>query len=558
MNIKGLTLNNYQSIYQYVPSVKELMPLYNYLYPKDDPQNLKNYLSMVEINDHLKNLNEHIDLLNQRVKVSIISGNGQPTVNSIPVVEVNDEFLWVDGKPDPIDPVRNDMRGDKRVLLSSSEIEGVFDRKVLDYDHGSIVDQSAPIIANKLNEEVDKIFESPPIDSELSFWFASPVDVEIEDPNGKVIAKNLNEIENGLAQYSGESKPDGFKFISIPNPVKGDYKIKLTGNGNGEFHAGSIYADYKNDIPDQESLTKGIITEGQIVEYKLEYNPDNTGDPVGEIKPMDVTPPTITGYAMTEPNANGWYNQDVVIHFETTDAESGIESVTSDVTISTEGANQSVTGTATDKAGNTASFTVGNINIDKTSPEITIFSPEERVYINDEILAIDYKAEDFGSGITNNNWQVEKDGQVLDWHKKSIDLSLEHLGSYAFKVFATDEAENSAEASIEFQIITNLDAIQKNLSHYFEIGLVKKEIAYKYFSRKLKNLEELFNLLEKTKNSKSKSKSKQAFIEALERMINANIDRLIRQINRKTPQWIDQKATDLLIEDLNYIKFSKN
>src|SRR5438876_102996 len=36
-----------------------------------------------------------------------------------------------------------------------------------------------------------------------------------------------------------------------------------------------------------------------------------------------------------------------------------------------EGAGQSVTGTATDRAGNTATFTVSNINIDKTAPTIS-------------------------------------------------------------------------------------------------------------------------------------------------------------------------------------------
>jgi uncharacterized protein YjbJ (UPF0337 family) len=86
---------------------------------------------------------------------------------------------------------------------------------------------------------------------------------------------------------------------------------------------------------------------------------------------IDKTAPSITGAATTAPNAYGWYNTDVVVHFEATDPLSGIASISPDQTLSTEGADQSVAGAATDKAGNTASRTVSGINIDKTPPIIT-------------------------------------------------------------------------------------------------------------------------------------------------------------------------------------------
>ena len=51
---------------------------------------------------------------------------------------------------------------------------------------------------------------------------------------------------------------------------------------------------------------------------------------------------------------------------------SGVATCASDITLSADGANQSVSGnTATDLAGNTGSATVSNINIDKTAPMIT-------------------------------------------------------------------------------------------------------------------------------------------------------------------------------------------
>jgi Bacterial Ig-like domain len=44
-------------------------------------------------------------------------------------------------------------------------------------------------------------------------------------------------------------------------------------------------------------------------------------------------------------------------------------------TLSNEGANKSVTGNVTDRAGNTASTTENNINIDKTAPVVSSTSP---------------------------------------------------------------------------------------------------------------------------------------------------------------------------------------
>ena len=71
---------------------------------------------------------------------------------------------------------------------------------------------------------------------------------------------------------------------------------------------------------------------------------------------------------------------------------------------------------------------------------------------------------------------------------------------------------------------------------------------------RLNQLENLFNLLEKTKNSNLKPKPKQVAVDALKKVINADINLLVRQINRKSPRGIDPKVGGLLVEDLNYIR----
>jgi hypothetical protein len=87
--------------------------------------------------------------------------------------------------------------------------------------------------------------------------------------------------------------------------------------------------------------------------------------------PMDMVPPTIMGEADPAGNGAGWNNSDVTVSFTCTDADSGVASCSAPTTLTMEGANQSVTGTATDNAGNSASATVSGISIDKTAPSIT-------------------------------------------------------------------------------------------------------------------------------------------------------------------------------------------
>src|SRR5207237_8289457 len=82
---------------------------------------------------------------------------------------------------------------------------------------------------------------------------------------------------------------------------------------------------------------------------------------------VDKTAPVITGKALTAPNAGGWYNAPVTVHFDCTDSVSGIASCQPDATLAAQGAN-SVTGTAVDNAGNKGAATASGINTDTVAP----------------------------------------------------------------------------------------------------------------------------------------------------------------------------------------------
>ena len=87
---------------------------------------------------------------------------------------------------------------------------------------------------------------------------------------------------------------------------------------------------------------------------------------------VDNTVPTITGSRTPAANAEGWNNSDVAVNFACSDAGgSGIDSCVGSTTLTTDGNDQSVSGTATDKAGNTSTGTVGGIRIDKKAPSLS-------------------------------------------------------------------------------------------------------------------------------------------------------------------------------------------
>lgn len=89
----------------------------------------------------------------------------------------------------------------------------------------------------------------------------------------------------------------------------------------------------------------------------------------------DTSNPIITFVSRT-PAANGlgWNNSNVTVTWSCADAQSGAVSSTVSQTVTTEGANQSVTGICTNKAGRTSTNTQTGIKIDKTAPGIAFTS----------------------------------------------------------------------------------------------------------------------------------------------------------------------------------------
>jgi hypothetical protein len=126
--------------------------------------------------------------------------------------------------------------------------------------------------------------------------------------------------------------------------------------------------------PDDVIISSSTSTAGQNVSGTVSDNAGNTATSDAINVKVDKIDPTISGSRLPLANAFGWNNTDVVVSFSCGDTLSGLDSCPTPVTLSANGAGQSVLGTAVDKAGNSGSVTVSGINIDRLAPSVAYTS----------------------------------------------------------------------------------------------------------------------------------------------------------------------------------------
>ncbi|HEV2719972.1 MAG TPA: Ig-like domain-containing protein, partial [Thermoanaerobaculia bacterium] len=157
----------------------------------------------------------------------------------------------------------------------------------------------------------------------------------------------------------------------------------------------------------------------------------------------DTTKPTIQGTPTPAPNAAGWNNTNVTVNFACSDAGSGIASCQPPIPWSTEGANQIVTGTATDKAGNSATTTV-TLNLDKTAPKFTFTSHTNNQIVTTPTITVSGGSDDAVSATVNGaTATVDKNAHTFT----SAPITLAEK-SNTITVSGKDIADNPGTATI--------------------------------------------------------------------------------------------------------------
>jgi probable HAF family extracellular repeat protein len=159
----------------------------------------------------------------------------------------------------------------------------------------------------------------------------------------------------------------------------------------------------------------------------------------------DATPPTATASVSGAQSANGWFNKDVTVSFSGSDAMSGGVSCDASVRLSTEGADQSITGYCYDAAGNQSeSATAEGINIDKSPPQVVVTSPANgATYARNQVVVADYSCSDLLSGVASCVGSVNP-GSLIDTSKKAKNRR--------FTVDAADLAGNKIRHTVTYSV----------------------------------------------------------------------------------------------------------
>jgi PKD repeat protein len=171
---------------------------------------------------------------------------------------------------------------------------------------------------------------------------------------------------------------------------------------------------------------------------------------------VDNVAPTITGVVAPAPNLAGWNNTSATVTFTCFDKTSGIASCTPPVAVSTEGANQVVTGTATDRAGNVASTSL-TVRVDKTAPTIAIPSPANGSSSNTTSVPIQITFGDGLSGLDLISFSAAIDGIdstksfIVNPGGASYQASLAP-GTHSVVANIRDIAGNSSQAVSQFTV----------------------------------------------------------------------------------------------------------
>ncbi len=234
-----------------------------------------------------------------------------------------------------------------------------------------------------------------------------------------------------------------------------DVEVTLTATDN-EGGTGVASTEYSYDDITWNTYTDTftISDEGTTtVYYRSTDILDNVEETKTESLKVDKSSPAITGTRTPGPNANGWNNVDVTVQFDCSDGLSGVDSCPADSIVSTEGAGQSVTGTVTDLAGNSASTAVSGINIDKTEATVTVNTPVPYGLYTIG-TALDFSATDSLSGVNNSvGYLTNTAGETTDVVSGFKPVA----GVYTLVVSALDNADNIVESGPVFFVVYDPD-----------------------------------------------------------------------------------------------------
>jgi len=269
--------NGYDSIFDYVrgrpiASVEELLPVYDYL-KNTETDTLREYSERYPQNNFLESLNSWRKLQKlKRVEITNIIGEtgvdstiteirvGKPSIS----LENKETYsIWEHGKPEKYDDILGDHGlvfglGDGTVPFTSARSITADSTVIVDTSHGKLPSTLAPTVYEYITgEQAEHVADGINIDDMVVFFVYSPIDIQVVAPDGKRAGKNFEtgELYDEIpgAYYTGYGTDS--EFMTIPNPIDGEYEIFTQGTGEGEYR---IEATHLSESAELES-TKSTI-----------------------------------------------------------------------------------------------------------------------------------------------------------------------------------------------------------------------------------------------------------------------------------------------------------
>ncbi len=228
-------------------------------------------------------------------------------------------------------------------------------------------------------EHADAIFEYS-VDGDAFQRYAGPFQLE-GDTEGEHLVEFRGSDDSSASQR--------FAVDTQPPTILAD--LDRTPNGDG-WHNGPVTVSFRcadavsgvEDCPEPVTLTDGS---GQSVSGTATDGAGHTASVTVSDINIDTAAPGTSATVQGAPNAAGWFRNPVDVVFECSDALSGLAScgdvpvsgapasATRTVAVTAEGRDQTITRDAADVAGNTATASVSDLDIDLTDPTVAITTP---------------------------------------------------------------------------------------------------------------------------------------------------------------------------------------
>ena len=288
-------------------------------------------------------------------------------------------------------------------------------------------------------------------------------------PPGNNCASGLTTAAEGSNSFYAASQDTGgnqetvqqatVKIDTIPPTIAGSKTPAANGSG---WNNSNVTVDFTcNDSTSGiASCTKSRTLLGEGANQSADGEAtDNAGNSatttVGGIS-IDKTPPMIAGNPSPAANGNGWNNSNVTVSFNCSDSLSGIASCSPNRTFLAEGANQSMSGEATDNAGNSAQTIVSGISIDKTAPTTacSVASPMP-------ILTLG------GAGTVEATVTDALSGPVVS--PASAPANVASVGNKTVSLIGADRAGNTQPATCPYRVKYGFSGFQ-GISSTYRIG----------------------------------------------------------------------------------------